>query len=308
MRWLLVILLCGWGLTGQAQDLTGQWTGDVTSSLSDQRQKLVLTITSADSSFGGMLHWYFPESHYIRHLVVSGRYYGRDSILTIREDSVTVNRPEGGKNNIIIAGLSGEQTPSDVADQQKAMGRPPGGFYVLYYKRINHKDILEGHWQSTAHNSTGKLPGLSIRLEKKAPPFIPVAITTHKKKDSTQLRQMGAFLGRNTVVAATIPVPGIDSIRVDLYDNGEIDGDSVSLYLNNELVISHLRLTAQAKTLILPIDKSLPVNKLVLFAENLGKLPPNTALMEVTVHGRTYNLFLSTDYKRNASVEFNLQE
>jgi len=308
MRWLLVILLCGWGLTGQAQDLTGQWTGDVTSSLSDQRQKLVLTITSADSSFGGVLHWYFPESHYIRHLVVSGRYYGRDSILTIREDSVTVNRPEGGKNNIIIAGLSGEQTPGDVADQQKAMGRPLGGFYVLYYKRINHKDILEGHWQSTAHNGTGKLPGLSIRLEKKAPPFIPVAIVTHKKKDSTQLRRMGALLGRNTVVAATIPVQGIDSIRVNLYDNGEIDGDSVSLYLNNELIISHLMLTAQAKTFILPIDKSLPVNRLVLFAENLGKLPPNTALMEVTVHGRTYNLFLSTDYKRNASVEFNLQE
>jgi hypothetical protein len=308
MRWLLVILLCGWELTGQAQDLTGQWTGDVTSSSSDQRQKLVLTITSADSSFGGVLHWYFPVSHYIKHIVISGRYYGHDSILTIREDSVNVNRPEGGKNNIIIAGLPGEQAPPDAADLQKVMGRPPGGFYVLYYKRINHKDILEGHWQSTARNSNEKLPELSIRLEKKAPPFIPVAIISHKKKDSTQQRQMGAFLGRNTIVAAKIPVQGIDSIRIDLYDNGEIDGDSVSLYLNNELVLSHLRLTAQAKTLVLPIDKSLPVNRLVLFAENLGKLPPNTALMEVTVHGKTYNLFLSTDYTRNASVEFNLQE
>ena len=46
----------------------------------------------------------------------------------------------------------------------------------------------------------------------------------------------------------------------------------------------------------------------VLFAENLGTLPPNTALMEVTVHGKTYELFLSTDYKKNASVEFALQE
>jgi len=46
----------------------------------------------------------------------------------------------------------------------------------------------------------------------------------------------------------------------------------------------------------------------VLFAENLGTLPPNTALMEVTVHGKTYELFLSTDYKKNASIEFALQE
>jgi hypothetical protein len=78
--------------------------------------------------------------------------------------------------------------------------------------------------------------------------------------------------------------------------------------MNNELILQHLRLAAEPKVLMVPIDKSLPVNRLVLFAENLGKLPPNTALMEVTVHGKTYELFLSTDYKRNASVEFALQE
>jgi hypothetical protein len=308
MRWLLAILLCGGVLTGRTQDLTGQWTGVVTSSLSDQRQKLVLSIASGDSSIGGVLHWYFPESHYIRHLVISGRYYGRDSILTIREDSVVVNRPEGGKGNVVIGGLADDQGQSDAVDLKKVMGRPPGGFYVLYYRRINHKDILEGRWHNSDRNNAGKVPDLSIHLEKKAPPFIPVAVVIHKKKDSAQQKQYDALSARNTVTVAHISVKGIDSIRVDLYDNGEIDGDSVSLYLNNELLLSHLKLTAQAKTLIIPIDKSLLVNKLVLFAENLGRLPPNTALMEVTVHGKTYNLFLSTDYKRNASVEFTLQE
>jgi hypothetical protein len=107
---------------------------------------------------------------------------------------------------------------------------------------------------------------------------------------------------------ATIPIRGTDTVSVTLYDNGEIDGDSISLYLNNELLLQHYKLTAEAKVLLVPIDKSLPVNRLVLFAENLGKLPPNTALMEVTVHGKTYELFLSTDYKKNASVEFLMQE
>ncbi|MES1159271.1 MAG: hypothetical protein ABUM51_00795, partial [Bacteroidota bacterium] len=121
-------------------------------------------------------------------------------------------------------------------------------------------------------------------------------------------KQYQELLARKSFIAATIPVGGIDSIKVQLYDNGEIDGDSVSLYLNGELVVEHLKLTATPKTLQLPLDKSLPVNKLLLFAENLGRLPPNTALMEVTVNGKVYNLFLSTDYKRNASVEFTLQE
>jgi hypothetical protein len=293
MRWLLAILLwgSGYGFTGMAQDLTGQWTGDVTNT--DRRQKLVLNITSGDSSFGGVLHWYFPGSHYIKHIVISGRYYGKDSILTIREDSVVGGRPEGGR---------------DPLQDEKALARPPGGFYVLYYKRIGHKDLLEGHWRSPG-NSIERHPDMSIRLEKKIPPFIPVILPSHRKKDSIQQKQLDSFLGRPAVVAARIPVrDGIDSIRIDLFDNGEIDGDSVSVYLNNELVAAHIRLTAEAKTLMVPIDRSIPVNKLVLFAENLGRLPPNTALMEVTVHGKTYELFLSTDFKRNASVEFSLQE
>ena len=287
----MAILLWGWGygLAATAQDLTGQWSGDV--AFTDRKQKLVLNIVSGDSSFGGVLHWYFPESHYIRHFIISGRYYGKDSILTIREDSVGSGRPEGGKD-----------------PEERSIGRPPGGFYVLYYRRIGHKDLLEGHWRNPDKSTSDKYPDLSIRLEKKIPPFIPVALVTHKKKDSIQQKQYDAFLGRSSVVAAHIPAHGTDSIRIDLYDNGEIDGDSVSLYLNNQLLVAHVKLTAEAKTLFIPIDKSIPVNKLVLFAENMGKLPPNTALMEVTIHGKTYELFLSTDFKRNASVEFSLQE
>ena len=291
MRRLLMILMWAGGLalTAGAQDLTGQWTGDV---VNTGRQKLVLNISSGDSSFGGVLHWYFPESHYIRHILISGRFYGKDSILTIREDTASGGGPEGGPS------LRGE------------VSRPPGGFYILYYKRVGRRDLLEGHWRNPDKNSQAKYTDLSIHLEKKIPPFIPVILPAHRKNDSTLQKQYDAFMGRTSVVAANIPMPahGIDSIRIDLYDNGEIDGDSISLYLNNELVIAHVRLTAEARTLIIPIDKSLPVNKLVMFAENLGRLPPNTALMQVTVHGKTYNLFLSTDFNRNASVEFSMQE
>ncbi|HEX9509449.1 MAG TPA: hypothetical protein VF939_03135 [Puia sp.] len=286
MRFLLAILLLlpwpGWAL--RAQDLTGQWAGSATNNLSDKKQKLVLNIASGDSAFGGVLHWYIPEVRTIRHLLVSGRYYGKDSILSIREDSVRGDKA------------------MEAAFPDRAMG-----FSILHYKRIGHKEVLEGHWADQTGN--GQLGGsLVIRLEKKAPPFIPVVLITHKKKDSAQAKQYEALLNRQSIVAATIPVRGIDSVKIALYDNGEIDGDSVSLYLNGELVIGHLMLTASPKTFLLPLDKSLPVNKLLLFAENLGRLPPNTALMEVTINGKIYNLFLSTDYKRNASVEFTLQE
>jgi len=291
MRSLLAIVMLllssglGWNL--RAQGLTGQWTGTATDSKSDRKQKLVLSITEGDSTIGGVLHWYSPETQYIRHIVVSGRFYGKDSILTIREDSSINSAVTGG----------------EVSNTPQATG-----FYILFYRRTaGRRDMLKGHWGFT-DAKTGRSGDLEIRLEKKAPPFIPLVLPPHPKKDSAQSRQVQALKDRQSVVAASIPVRGIDTVRIELYDNGEIDGDSVSLFLNDQLIVQHVLLTAEAKVLMVPIDKSLPVNRLVLFAENMGKLPPNTALMQVTVHGKTYNLFLSTDYKKNASVEFALQE
>ena len=230
-------------------------------------------------------------------------------MLTILEDSASGmgTGPAAGEGPGAVPGVGEAAGPG--AKPGGGAVNPEAGFHVLYYRRTAaHRDVLEGHYWSADGLEAGKAYELAIRLEKKAPPFIPVALPPRKKKDSAQLKQYQALLDRQSPVVATIPIRGTDTIRVVLYDNGEIDGDSVSLYMNNELILQHLRLTAEPRELLVPIDKSLPVNRLVLFAENLGKLPPNTALMEVTVHGKTYELFLSTDYKRNASVEFALQE
>jgi len=287
---LLLLLATGIGEIGRAQDLTGQWTGSATPDATGKKQKLVITITEGDSTFGGILHWYFPETQTIRHFIVSGRFYGRDSVLTMREDSIAGSQLPGGGADLNRSGNAAKQIGV--------------GFSILYYKRgPNHKETLEGLWKDPRDTAASR-EQLAIRLEKKAPPFIPVALPP-RKKDTAQSKQL---LGRQSVVAATLPAHGTDTIKVELYDNGEIDGDSVSLYLNNNLLLQHQQLTAEPKVLLIPLDRNTPVNRLVLFAENLGRLPPNTALMMVTVRGKTYTLFLSTDYSKNASVEFNMEE
>lgn len=296
MRFVLAILcvLTGFGWEVKGQDLTGQWTGSATDKETEQNHKLVLSITEGDSAFAGVLHWYTPETRTIRHIVISGRFYGRDSTLTIREDSGVA--PRGGASH-------------GVAPLGVAQGGPPGGFYILFYRRqAGRRDILEGQWHA-GDDYTGRY-NLTIRLEKKAPPFIPLPVIKPPahKSDTLDIRRYPILAGRQSIIAANIPVTGTDTAQIELYDNGEIDGDSVSLFVNNELLVQHVLLAAQPKIFLVPIDKSRPMNTLLLVAENLGRLPPNTALMVVTVHGKTYNLFLSTDYKTNASIQFNLQE
>lgn len=288
----MLLVMSGMSYEVQGQDLTGQWTG--TAMAEGQNHKLVLSITEADSSFGGVLHWYTPATRTIRHIIVRGRFYAHDSTLTIRWDS----------------GVAANRAPTNgVESNGVAMKGPPGGFYALtYYRTAGRRDRLEGEWQM-GDEFTGRFD-LTIRLEKKAPPFIPLPVikAAVHKSDTLDVKRYPILQGRESPVVANIPVTGTDTARIELYDNGEIDGDSVSLFVNNALLVQHVLLAAQPKVLYVPIDKSRPVNTLLLVAENLGRLPPNTALMVVTVHGKTYNLFLSTDYKKNASIQFNLQE
>jgi len=93
-----------------------------------------------------------------------------------------------------------------------------------------------------------------------------------------------------------------DSVKIFLYDNGEVDGDSISIFLNTKLIASHQRLTNQAIRFTLPLDELLEYTDLTMFAENLGSIPPNTALMIVEGGNKTFQLRLSSTMEKSAKV------
>lgn len=89
---------------------------------------------------------------------------------------------------------------------------------------------------------------------------------------------------------------------VDLYDNGEIDGDRISVYHNNELIVSNKTLTDKAISFTIKISEDAPVHEFAMVAENLGTIPPNTALMIITAGGKRYELFVTSTEQKNAVV------
>lgn len=98
------------------------------------------------------------------------------------------------------------------------------------------------------------------------------------------------------------------SIRLEIYDNGEIDGDMISLYLNNKLILPKVTLTHKAVRLTIDLDPSLPFNELSMFAENLGTKPPNTAAL-IVYDGKTrYETLLSSDLRKSATLKLKKKE
>jgi hypothetical protein len=94
------------------------------------------------------------------------------------------------------------------------------------------------------------------------------------------------------------------TFRLDFYDNGEIDGDSISVFYNEKLVLSHKKLTDKPVSLTLSLDAGARENIVTMYAENLGTIPPNTALMIVTDGNKRYEVRITSDTEKSGSVIF----
>ena len=99
-----------------------------------------------------------------------------------------------------------------------------------------------------------------------------------------------------------------DSISVTLYDNGVVDGDSITLIYNDKILTTHQLLTEKPLTFYIKITPGNTRNELVMYAENLGSIPPNTALMVIYDGKKRYELNISSTEKSNGVVSFKLKE
>lgn len=108
---------------------------------------------------------------------------------------------------------------------------------------------------------------------------------------------------RNSNLLKTIELEN-ETFKVDLYDNGDIDGDSISVFFNGKLVLSHKRLSDKPISLTLNIDENKDINELVMYAENLGEIPPNTALMVVNDGGHRYEVRITSDLEKSGAIRF----
>ena len=110
------------------------------------------------------------------------------------------------------------------------------------------------------------------------------------------------FEKRSNNILQTVNVEN-PTVKIELYDNGDIDGDSVSLFYNGKVLLAHKKLTTQSITLEIPVNND-EVNELVMYADNLGTIPPNTALMIVTDGNKRYEVRVTSDLKKSGTIRF----
>ena len=142
--------------------------------------------------------------------------------------------------------------------------------------------------------------------EKKEVVTTPVAVAVipeTKKPEVDILAKAALIAGRKSEFSQIVSFKS-DSLELSLYDNGEIDGDTVSVFLNGEVLLSKQGLKSSAIKKTLYITPGNENFTLVLFAENLGKYPPNTGLLVVHDGEDVYNLRFSSDFQKSTGIVF----
>ena len=150
-------------------------------------------------------------------------------------------------------------------------------YYTLAHQKDGKKEYLAGEWGGTVFNSnTPCSPGR-------------IVLSRVMESEFDHIQEIHVDTG---------------TLKLDFYDNGEIDGDTISVMHNNNVVVSHQRLALKPITVEIIVDLDHREQEITMIGENLGSIPPNTALLIVTAGRKRYKLFLSSNGKKNAQVRF----
>lgn len=99
-----------------------------------------------------------------------------------------------------------------------------------------------------------------------------------------------------------------NEVTINLYDNGSIDNDTVSVYLDKKLVVTRQRLTEKPISIKFVLDENNMYHELVMVAENLGEIPPNTSLMVVKAGNQQHEVRITSTEQKNAVVIFKYEK
>lgn len=86
-------------------------------------------------------------------------------------------------------------------------------------------------------------------------------------------------------------------VTLELWDEQQEDGDSISLRLNDRWIISGMPVKKAAQQVTIRLQPG--ENRLLFMADNLGSIPPNTAVLRIIYGTKTKTLDIKTDLNRN---------
>jgi hypothetical protein len=298
-KWILLpVLFCS--CTVFSQSVFGYWygRGNVKNNPSANNYLVELILQPEKGYVKGVLNYYFKNS--FRSLQVKGNYNAVSRKLSLYNVPVTYH---GSPRNMEVDCMMSLQATLRVA---KAGSNLEGAFVGLPEYRNTCPDILVDLALNADISKQDSVLKALREYKEAYQVWVPSSFDTLPSVNIFQRKVVNyvvesRYKERENVVMNEIEVNS-DSVDVDFYDNGEIDGDSISVFFNSQLLAFSQKLSSRAVHFKLGLDTARQVNELSMYADNLGSIPPNTALMIVTDGKKQYEMRLSSNLEKNAMI------
>jgi hypothetical protein len=300
MKKLFFLLLLFISFHSRAQSVFGYWYGyaNVKTSGSTNNYLVELILQPEKGFVKGVLNYFFKETY--RSLQVTGNYDAANRRLSLYDIPLTYH---GSIANFEVDCIMNMQATLRVAQAGSSL---QGAFISLPDYKYTCPDVsfnlkLNGDISKT----DSVLKAFSEYKEtyqvwKPSATDTLVAVNIIPRKVINYVTEK-EFTERKNVVVNEIEVES-DTLKADVYDNGEIDGDIISVFFNQQLILNNQKLTHKSIHIDLMLDTTKSFNEISMFAENLGLIPPNTALMVINDGKNRYNIGLSSNLEKNATI------
>lgn len=193
-----------------------------------------------------------------------------------------------------------ETTTKPPVTQNKPQTKPQSNPVATNKKPVSKPPV-------TKNSTTTKTPAVDVPKKEDTIKRNTTPVVIDKPKQIPTITIPTTTRSRENHLVKTVTVENPD-ISVRLYDNGEIDGDTISVYLDGRAIVSNKGLSTQPITVRLQMDEDNPEHVLVMVAENLGRIPPNTSLMIVQDGDKRYSVSITSTEQKNAMVRFRYQK
>ena len=191
--------------------------------------------------------------------------------------------------------------------------------YELAYRNDGAYEYLEGTWNGFSKDDPNEdcipgkvilsksVEGLNKFLEQRKDSVINVLVKNAEQAPPVLVDFNSAFLGTEPKKITEIEVHNTD-LQIQLLDYMKPDNDTVSIYLNREILAKNIQISKRPALIKFQIDKRIVLHELLLYAENLGLVPPNTSEL-ILIDGETkHRVMIVSDKQKTAAIYLRYNE
>jgi hypothetical protein len=306
MRIVLLLFFGFLSVNAVAQSVTGSWYGKADVTIANDNNYLTeLIIKQKGDEVEGLFGYYFRDGY--KSVFVRGNYNAKTRQFVIKNIPVTYFRSKNIDGVDCFMDFYGTVIISKVRSTLKGIFTTDTKYrytcpditvnFILDEGEKNQQDSLI---KNAVARKVWQPRGEDLIVTNTAAPAMQQP-TDSTAEESPMMKLVEVFSKRKNVLAREVEVTS-DSVRISFYDNGDVDQDSISVFLNNRPVVVDQELTAAALNIYIKLDSTLDVNEVSMYAQNLGRYPPNTALMVINDGKTRHEIYLSSSLTQNAVV------